>query len=341
MIVTRTPFRITLGGGGTDLPAYYRTHGGFIFAAGIDKYMIINVNRPIVDDLIRVKYSKSEIVAHRDEVQHDIAREAMRMMGIENALEVVSMADVPAGTGLGSSSCYTVGLLHALHTMKKDYISLHELAEEACDLEISVLKKPIGKQDQFMATFAGLTVLEIARDGAVSVRPANVSDASIDDLNKNLLMFYTNVSRNADEILLQQSQSMQREEKKVIESMHVIKEIGYRILDAVEHDNLTEVGLLFDEHWRHKKRLSPKISTSAFDEIYDSARQHGALGGKLSGAGGGGFFIFYVEKGHIKFREAMTRLGLREMRYRFDFEGTKVLVNFMEGRRYKEINFAK
>jgi len=194
MIITRTPFRITLGGGGTDLPSYYSKYGGFIFAAGINKYMYISVNRPIVDDLVRVKYSKSEIVSHREELQHDIAREAMRMMNIEKGIEIVSMADVPAGTGLGSSSCYAVGLLNALHTMKREFVDLQTLAEEACELEINRLGKPIGKQDQYMAAFGGLTVLDIDKDGTVKVRKARVSDTTIDDLNRNLLMFYTNTS---------------------------------------------------------------------------------------------------------------------------------------------------
>lgn len=332
MIITRTPFRVTLGGGGTDLPSYYSKYGGFIFAAGINKYMFINLNRPIVDDLVRVKYTKSEIVRHRDELQHDIAREAMRMMNVENALEIISMADVPAGTGLGSSSCYAVGLLNALHTMKREYITLQEIAEEACKLEIETLRKPIGKQDQYMAAFGGLTVLNIEKDGTVHIRKANVSDATIDDLNSNLLMFYTNTSRSADAILSEQSEGAKEEKKDVIESMHHIKDIGYKILDSVESGNVTGVGLMFDEHWRYKKKISTKISNPHFDEIYKIAKENGALGGKISGAGGGGFFVFYIEKKHTKFRETMKKLGLREMRYRFDFEGTKVLVNFMDGR---------
>lgn len=331
MIITRTPFRITLGGGGTDLPSYYSKYGGFIFAATINKYMFINVNRPIVDDLVRVKYTKSELVNHRNELNHEIAREAMNMMGIENALEIVSMADVPAGTGLGSSSCYAVGLLNALHTMKREYITVKEIAEEACKLEMENLKKPVGKQDQYMAAFGGLTVLDIEKDGTVNVRKANVSDAAIDDLNRNLLMFYTNTSRNADEILSEQSKGAKEEKKDVVESMHYIKKLGYDILDAVESGNLTDVGLLFDQHWGYKKKISAKMSNPRFDKIYEIAKANGALGGKISGAGGGGFFLFYVDGTHGKFREKMKELGLREMRYRFDFEGTKVLVNLMDG----------
>ena len=326
MIITRTPFRVTLGGGGTDLPSYYSKYGGFIFAAGINKYMFINVNRPIVDDLVRVKYTKSEIVDHTNQLQHDIAKEALKMMEIEKAIEIISIADIPAGTGLGSSSCYAVGLLNALHTMKREYTSLQELAEDACDLEINKLGKPIGKQDQYMAAFGGLTVLDIEKEGTVHVRKANVSNATIDDLNRNMLMFYTLTSRSADEILSEQSKGAKEDKKNVVNSMHYIKELGYKILDALESGNLTDVGLMFDQHWQYKKRISSKMTNTHFDRIYEIAKENGALGGKISGAGGGGFFLFYVEEKRAKFREEMKKLGLREMRYRFDFEGTKVLV---------------
>lgn len=330
MIITRTPFRITIGGGGTDLPSYYSKFGGFIFAAGINKYMYINVNQPF-DDLVRVKYSKSEIVKHRDEVKHDIAREAMRMIGIETAIEIVSIADIQAGTGLGSSSSYAVGLLNALHTFKKRHISLQDLAEEACRLEIDIIKSPIGKQDQYMAAFGGLTVLEIDKDGKVKVREAQVSDSVLDDLNRNMLMFYTHTQRSANEILTEQHKGAKEARKNVIENMHYIKEIGYEILEAVESSNLTDVGLLFDKHWQYKKRISTKMSNPRFDEIYNIAKANGALGGKISGAGGGGFFAFYIEKNYGRFAEKMKSLGLRPMRYRFDLEGTKVLVNLRDG----------
>jgi D-glycero-alpha-D-manno-heptose-7-phosphate kinase len=330
MIITRTPFRITLGGGGTDLPAYYSKYGGFIFAAAINKYMFINLNRPIVDDLVRVKYSKAETVTHRDELQHDIAKEAMRMVDIDRALEIISMADVPAGTGLGSSSCYAVGVLNGLHTMKRDYVSLYEIAEEACEIEINRLGKPIGKQDQYMAAFGGLTVLDIEKDGKVKVKKADVSGSTINDLNRNLLMFYTNTSRDANEILSEQSQGAKEEKKDVIESMHYIKDLGYKILEAAEKGNISDIGLMFDQHWQYKKKISTKMSNPHFDKIYEIGKENGALGGKISGAGGGGFFLFYVEEKQGKFTEEMKKLGLREMRYRFDFEGTKVIVNFMD-----------
>jgi D-glycero-alpha-D-manno-heptose-7-phosphate kinase len=333
MIITRTPFRFTLGGGGTDLPAYYSKHGGFIFAAAINKYMFINLNRPIVDSLVRLKYSKSETVKHREELQHDIAKEAMRMTGIENSLEITSMADVPAGTGLGSSSSYAVGLLAGLHAMKKEAVAIQELAEEACDLEINRLGKPIGKQDQYMAAFGGLKVLEIDREGRVKVRNAQIEDSILDELNQNLLMFYTNSSRNADKILSEQSRGARDDKKNVIENLHGIKEIGYKILEAAESGNITDIGLLFDKHWKYKKSMSAEISNSGLDEVYEYALQNGALGGKVTGAGGGGFFVFYVEKDHAKFREAMKRSNLLEMKYRFEGDGATVLLNFMNGTR--------
>ena len=340
MIITRTPFRVTLGGGGTDLPAYYSKHGGFIFSAALNKYMYINLNRPIVDELVRVKYSEAETVEHRDQVKHDIAREALRMTGIEKAVEIISIADVPAGTGLGSSSCYAVGLLKGLHTMKRDFLQLQDLAEEACKLEIEILGKPIGKQDQYLAAFGGLTVMDIEKDGKVSVRPACLSEATIDDLNRNMLLFFTTVSRSADTILKEQSRGAKSKGSHVEESLHYIKESGYKILEMMEAGNLTEFGLMLDKHWEMKKRMSSKISNLKFDEIYNIAKENGALGGKISGAGGGGFFMFYTEKGHVKLRKAMKKCGLKEMRYRFDFEGCKVLLNLMDGRsiQYENIN---
>jgi D-glycero-alpha-D-manno-heptose-7-phosphate kinase len=292
--------------------------------------MYICVNKPF-DGLVRVKYSKSETVNHRDKVAHGIAREALRLTAIDNGVEIVSIADIAGGTGLGSSSSYAVGLLSALHTLKREHRTLADLAEEACKLEIDILKSPVGKQDQYMAAFGGLTVLEIDKDGHVAVRQARVSDSTIDDLNRNMLMFYTYTQRDASDILSGQSQDASEGNEVVVESMNRIKEIGYKILDAVEHGNLTDVGLLFDEHWKYKKRISTKMSTPQFDDIYNYARQNGALGGKISGAGGGGFFLFYVEEHHGKFIEKIRNLGLRHMRYRFDFEGTKILINLIDG----------
>lgn len=328
MIVTRTPFRITLGGGGTDLPSYYEKYGGFVFSTGIDKYLFVDVNRPTSDDLIRLKYSKSETVESVHEIEHDIARETLRFTGIEKNIEVSSVADIPSGTGLGSSSCYTVGLLHALHTLKREYVSLADLAEEDFKIEADILGRPIGKQDPYLAAFGGLTVLDIATDGTVKVRKANVSLEVADELNRNMLIFFTGKTRSADEILSEQAKSLQHDDKGVTESMHYIKELGQEILESMEQGNVDEVGKKFNAHWEHKKKISSRMSNPEFDKIYAAALAAGALGGKISGAGGGGFFTFYVPGEQKKVRHAMKGFGLREMRYRFDFEGSKVLVDF-------------
>ncbi len=328
MIITRTPFRVTLGGGGTDLPSYYSKHGGFIFSAGLDKYMFVDVNRPATDDLIRVKYSKSETVEKVGDIQHEIAREILRLTGVEKNIEISSVADVSAGTGLGSSSCYAVGLLHAIHTMKREHVGLAQLAEEDFKIEAEGLKRPIGKQDPYLAAFGGLTVLDIEKDGSVKVRKANVSLEVADELNRNMLLFFTGKTRSADDILSEQSKGAKEDKKDIVDSMHYIKELGYEILEAAEEGNIDEIGHKFHAHWQHKKKISTKMSNPEFDKIYDEAMRNGALGGKISGAGGGGFFCFYVPGDQRTLREAMRNSGLREMRYHFDFEGSKVIADF-------------
>ena len=339
MIITRTPFRVTLGGGGTDLPSYYSRFGGFIFSFALDKYMFIYVNRPVVDDLIRIKYSKSETVSKLDGVQHDIARVCLQKMDIKKGVEITSMADIPAGSGLGSSSCYTVGLLNALHALKRDYVSLKDLAEEACEIEMVTLNKPMGKQDQYLATFGCFTILKIDKDGKVSVNKADVSYSTIEDLKRNLLMFYTGELRINKKILRDQDKATKKSKKQVLDSLHYIKESGYKILEIVETGDITKLGLMFDEHWRYKKKLAKGISSPHFDKIYDLAKENGALGGKISGAGGGGFFSFYCEEKQDQLRSAMKKAGLRELHYDIDFEGTKILANFMDYR-FKDFNIS-
>jgi len=332
MIITRTPFRVTLGGGGTDLPSYYSRFGGFIISMALDKYMYIYVNRPVVDDFIRLKYNQSETVSNLNEVQHDIARVCLEKMDIKKGIEITSMADIPAGSGLGSSSCYTVGLLNALHALKRDYVSLQELAEEACEIEMVKLNKPMGKQDQYLATFGGFAVLEIAEDGKVTVSMADISNSTIGELKRNLLMFYTGKQRVNKRILGSQDKATKRSEKQVLDSLHYIKESGYKILEVVETGDITKLGLMFDEHWQYKKKLATGISNPQFDKIYDLAKENGALGGKISGAGGGGFFTFYCEEKQDQLRSTMNKSGLMELQYDIDFEGTKVLANFMDYR---------
>ena len=325
MIVTRTPFRITLGGGGTDLPSFYREHGGFILAAALDKYMFLSVNTPIVDDKIRVRYSASELVNHVDEVQHTLAREALRHFAITSGIEIVSIADIPSGTGLGSSSCYLVGLLNALHALLQDQATPHKLAEEACYIELELLKKPIGKQDQYMAAFGGVTALNIAPNGTVSVDRLQLDVDLLDDLEHNILMFYTHEMRDATSILKKQDQATRTRDRTVVTSLLEIKDIGLEICKALTKGNLRRFGELLDAHWQSKKRLSEGISSPQIDAWYELAKRNGAIGGKISGAGGGGFLMLYCEENKQRLRDVMRGAGLRELKSRFDFEGSKVV----------------
>jgi D-glycero-alpha-D-manno-heptose-7-phosphate kinase len=329
MIITRTPFRLTLGGGGTDLPSFYRDHGGFVLAVGIDKYMYLAVNTPIVDDKIRVRYTNSELVDTVDQVEHTLAREALRFLDITNGVEIVSIADIPAGTGLGSSSCYIVGLLNGLHALMQRQATAWHLAEEACHIELEVLKKPIGKQDQYMAAFGGLTTLEISTDGIVRALPLNLSVDLVESLESNLLLFFTGETRNATGILTQQDQSTKRRDAIVVSSLREIKDIGVEIRDSIVGGNLRRFGELLDVHWQSKKRLSSGITSPQIDAWYELARAHGAIGGKISGAGGGGFLMLYCEDRKAELREAMRRAGLRELHFRLEFEGSKVVFDIV------------
>jgi D-glycero-alpha-D-manno-heptose-7-phosphate kinase len=336
MIITRTPFRITLGGGGTDLPGYYSRHGGFVLSAALNKYMFIYLNTPIVDDLVRVKYSQSEIVEDVSELQHTLCREALRLFGIRRAIEVISMADIPAGTGLGSSSCYLVGLLNALHTLSRKPMSRQELAEEACHIELDVLKKPIGKQDQYLAAFGGITALHIERTGAVEVESIIPNPETLEDLESRIVLFYTGLSRSTEEILALQTRDLQEDSSATASYYSQIKEIGLEIYSHLKRGNVRRFGEMLDEHWRAKKKLGAGVANPRIDRLYDVARANGALGGKISGAGGGGFFLFYAEEGKQELRRAMQAEGLREMRFRVDFEGSKILMDLLSGEQYRD-----
>ncbi len=329
MILTRAPLRIPLGGGGTDLPSYYSQYGGFVLSAAINKYVYISINRPQVDDLIRVKYSKSETVEDLNEVQHELVREAMRLTGVERGVEIVSLADVPAGTGMGSSGSFLVALLRALHACKREHVPPLMLAEEACWIEIERIGSPVGKQDQYVAAFGGLTCLDIAPDGTVSASRLPLSAHQLDELRSSLLLFYTGIQRRSMDILEEQKRDTAQVKEDVIESLHRTKELGLDIKTSLEAGDLNRFGELLDVHWQNKKRRSAKISDSRIDRWYETARDNGALGGKLMGAGGGGFLLFFCPNHHKgRLREVMAEEGLREMPFDFDFEGAKVLVDF-------------
>jgi D-glycero-alpha-D-manno-heptose-7-phosphate kinase len=332
MIVTRTPFRITLGGGGTDLPSFYERHGGFIFAMGIDKYMYIMLNPPTVDDRIRLHYSRSETVDHVDELQHELAREALRLHGIHRKIELSSMADLPDGTGLGSSGAYLVGLLTALHQYRRDHVSLQAIAEEACHIELDVLGRPVGKQDQYMAAFGGLTVLDIARDGSVTVRPVATSSGSLSAFVANTHLYYTGVRRSAMDVLRDQDRALRpggtADAAGVQDSLLRIKDLGHRILDSIAREEYDEWGMLLHEHWCSKRRLSSKVSPDGIDALYAIVRkEYGVLGGKIAGAGGGGFLMLYCPREHRRLEHFMLSQGMPRLHYTVEPEGTKVVAN--------------
>lgn len=330
MIITRTPFRVTLGGGGTDLPSYYREHGGFVFAMGIDKYMYIMVNPPTVDEMIRLHYSRSETVSHVSELQHELAREALKSQGIERRMEVSSMADLPDGTGLGSSGSYLVGLLTALHQYRRDHVSIRTVAEEACSIELDVLEKAVGKQDQYMAAFGGLTVLDIDRDGRVDVRSVAIPSGSLAALLANTHLYYTGVRRSATEILKEQDAAMGNGggSSPTADALHRIKDLGYRILEAIEAEDYDRWGRLLHEHWESKKRLSKRVTLSEVDALYEHVRsEYGVLGGKIAGAGGGGFLMLYCPSGHRRLEAFMENRGMPRLHYNVAHEGSKVVAN--------------
>lgn len=329
MILARAPMRITLGGGGTDLPSYYSKYSGFVLSAAIDKYLYIYVNRPKADGLIRVKYSRYEEVSDPDQVQHDLVRPALKLLGINNNVEIVSMADVPAGTGLGSSSTYMVCLLTALFELKRERVPTQAMAEFACKVEMEMAGHPVGKQDQYLAAFGGITCLDIEPGGKVQVSPLNISLTTAEDLRSRVLLFFTGISRSANNILREQKQDTEKKDDTVTDSLHRTKEMGFRVKEALQKGDLETFGHILHEHWENKKRRSGAISNPNIDRWYSAAREAGALGGKVIGAGGGGFLMLYCpmrKKGAV--RKAMASEGLEEMPFNFDFQGAKVLVNF-------------
>ena len=325
MIITRSPLRISLGGGGTDLPSYYEKHTGFLIAAAIDKYVYITLHRTFVDELI-VKYSKLERVKTVDELEHPIIREAMKLVGVDAPyLEMTSMADIPAGTGLGSSGSFTTALLKALHAYRKNLVHPSELAAQACEIELDKLREPIGKQDQYIAAYGGITCFTFLPGGTVEARPLKISEETLFNLEDNLLLFFTGYSRSASKILKEQDDKSKGADKAMTENLHFVKELGFKSQTALESDNLPEFARLMDIHWQRKKERSGGMSNPKINEWYDLAMASGALGGKLIGAGGGGFLMFYAQEKN-RLRHAMRQAGLTEVRFRFDFEGTKQVI---------------
>jgi D-glycero-alpha-D-manno-heptose-7-phosphate kinase len=324
MIIARSPLRISLGGGGTDLPSYYREHEGFLIAAAIDKYVYVTINRPFLEG-IYLKYSSIESVKQVLEVRHKIIREALLLQNLRTPqIEITTLTDIPSGTGLGSSGSFTTALIKALFSYRKKHIHQEELAELACHIEIDRLGEPIGKQDQYIASVGGITSFAFHKDDRVVSAPVNLSLETMFDLEDNLLLFFTGFARNASDILKDQKFKSESNDQNMIDNLHYVKDLGYQSKTALENGNTKLFGELMHEHWENKKRRSGGMSNPDIDKCYNLAMKSGAIGGKLVGAGGGGFLMFMAQD-KDKLRNVMKSAGLEEVRFRFDFEGTKVI----------------
>jgi D-glycero-alpha-D-manno-heptose-7-phosphate kinase len=323
VIITRTPLRISIGGGGTDLPSYYRRFGGFVIAAAINKYIYVSVNEAFRGGYF-LKYSALEHPPTIDDIRHPIIREALRLHQIPPPVEITTIADMPSGTGLGSSGSFTVGLLRALHAHKRSYINAAEVAKEACHIEIDILDQPVGKQDQYIAAHGGMVCFDFHENGEVTVAPLRVSDSTMYDLEEHLLMFFTGYSRNASSVLDDQKIRSEIGDTAMLDNLHFIKQLGHSIKNALEQGDTQRFGELMHEHWLHKKQRSPGTSNECINRWYEVGRDNGAIGGKLVGAGGGGFLLFLAED-RKALRKAMEQEGLREVRFTFDHEGSTLL----------------
>jgi D-glycero-alpha-D-manno-heptose-7-phosphate kinase len=323
--MTRSPLRISLGGGGTDLPSYYQQHGGFVIAAAVDKYVYLMTHTRSVPRIL-LKYSQMEEVGRVDDIKHPLIREALKLLEWEDLrLEINSMADIPAGTGMGSSGSFTTALLRALQAHRKQLVHPRELAEQACKIEIDILKEPVGKQDQYIAAYGGITCFRFLPDGQVEAWPLKISHDTLYELEDHLLLFFTGYTRSAGEILKEQDAKSKKNDQSMIANLHFVKQLGREIKDALEEGKVQRFGELMNIHWEHKKKRSPAMSNERINHWYDLAMQAGAKGGKLIGAGGGGYLMFLCEE-RARVRQVLAGEGLEEVRFRFDFEGTKVIV---------------
>lgn len=322
MVISQTPLRVSFLGGGTDLPAFYELEDGCVVSSSIDKYVYVIVKERF-DDLIVLNYSRKEIVERVDDIRHELIREAMRKAGVEKGVEVTTLADIPSeGSGLGSSSSITVGLLNALHTYQGNQKTAGELAREACEIEIDILEKPIGKQDQYIAAYGDVCMFTFRKDGGVIVERLGLSDPQRCRLSENLLLFYTNRTRNASSIL-----SEQREKTRI--NFPILKQIKQHAIDAKEHltnSSFDTIGYLMRETWECKKQLASRISDPEIDELYELALSSGALGGKISGAGGGGFLLLYCPLERQN-RLRQTLKHIRELPFALERDGSKIIFN--------------
>lgn len=320
MIITRTPFRISFAGGGSDIPSFYEKHGGCVLSTSINKYMYISVHPSFECMDTVLKYSQTEIVEDINEINHTYFKEVLNMLRVEG-VEITSTADVPAGTGLGSSSSFTVGLLHSLYSYKGKFVSKEKLASKACEIEIERLKNPIGKQDQYAAAYGGLNYYQFNADGSVTVDPIIMRGGMYQELEENLMMFYTGELHSASEILKEQSGNITAGDKE--QNQLKMCDLARELREELQTNNLDAMGEILHENWKLKKTLATGISNPKIDECYDTALRHGALGGKLLGAGGGGFLLFYVPKKRQS--EVRASLSLTEMPFSFDRQGSAVI----------------
>lgn len=326
MILSRSPLRISLGGGGTDLPSYYVKHEGFLLASAINKYVYAMVSRPF-EEKILLKYSSIESIISVRDIKHPIIREALDLLQLKSPqIEITTLADIPSGTGLGSSGSFTTALLKALFNHYHRPLQQSELAELACHIEIERLQEPIGKQDQYIAAFGGITGFTFHKDGKVTAQPLQIQMQTLVELEDQLLLFFTGFSRSAGSILKDQNTRTIQSDQEMLNNLHYVKELGYRSKEALESGHTQHFGELMHEHWEHKKRRSEGMSNSQIDQWYQLALQNGAIGGKLVGAGGGGFLMFLAED-RTRLRKVMSKAGLEEVRFRFDFEGTKIILS--------------
>lgn len=325
MIITRTPMRISLGGGGTDLPSYYRQYGGFVLSAAINKYIYIAVNRPFFDGYW-LKYSEVEHAKSVEEIRHRLIREALEMYKVAGPFEMTSMADVPGGTGLGSSGAFAVGLVHAILAFNFRMADAEKLARAAVEIEMQRLKDPVGKQDQYTAAYGGLLCQEYHEDDSVSVSQLKLSQSVVHELRDSLMLFFAGNTRTAAELLEDQRKGTEQGNKELIESLHFAKQTGREICEILQSGRVFEYGPLMHEHWLRKRTRSKGMSSPAIDNLYELGRtKGGALGGKLVGAGGGGFLLFQTED-RRRLRNVMTEVGAAELDFSFDFDGSVVLV---------------
>jgi len=322
MIISRTPLRISFAGGGTDLAEFYEKEGGAVLSAAVDKYIFATVNKKF-DEHIRVSYSETEIVERVDDLKHDLVREAMKLTGVDRGIEITTIADIPSsGTGLGSSSTFTVGLLNALHAYKGQHVPAEVLAREACRIEIEIVGEPIGKQDQYIAAYGGIQFIEFNRDGSVFVDPVIISKEMKDHLQDNLMLFYTGITRRANTILKEQKDNSGQ--NKLFE-LKALKQLAYDLREALQKKKSTDdFGCVLHEGWKIKKSLANGISNPEIDELYEKALKAGALGGKILGAGGGGFLLLYVPgERQAKVRESLS--VLKETKFNFEPQGSKII----------------